>query len=176
MGPSKKPTSNAIALAGEFAVLSQLALRGYDANLTLGNTKHVDILVADPSSEHMYRLEVKTTAYHTAWGDAVKRSKIWGNHYAWIMGQKHEDLTSDSLFYCFVNIAGTDADTFRFFVLPSNVVASYVKAQHQHWLELDKGRNDTAMRTFRLAVGDPASYPLPTPRADEYENDWSFNN
>ena len=38
--------SNRTALAGEFAVLSQLALCGYDANMTLGNTKSVDILVA----------------------------------------------------------------------------------------------------------------------------------
>ena len=56
-----KPSPNSIALAGEFASLSQLTLRGYDANLTLGNTKNVDILVSDPSSGHMYRLEVKTT-------------------------------------------------------------------------------------------------------------------
>jgi len=30
--------SNAISLAGEFAVLSQLVLRGYDANMTLGQS------------------------------------------------------------------------------------------------------------------------------------------
>ena len=40
----KKISHNQVSLAGEFAVLSQLALRGYDANLTLGNTKGVDIL------------------------------------------------------------------------------------------------------------------------------------
>ena len=32
-------------LAGEFYVLAQLNARGYDASLTLGNTKGVDILV-----------------------------------------------------------------------------------------------------------------------------------
>jgi hypothetical protein len=42
--------SNSISLAGEFAVLSHLALRGYDANMTLGRTKGVDILVSDPAS------------------------------------------------------------------------------------------------------------------------------
>ena len=52
---------NSIALAGEFATLAQLALRGFDANLTLGNTKNVDILVSDPRSGKMYKLEVKTT-------------------------------------------------------------------------------------------------------------------
>ena len=38
-----------VSLAGEFAVLSQLALLGKDANMTLGNTKGVDISVSDPS-------------------------------------------------------------------------------------------------------------------------------
>lgn len=51
---------NSISLAGEFAVLSQLALRGYDANLTLGHTKNVDILVSHPETGKMYKLEVKT--------------------------------------------------------------------------------------------------------------------
>ena len=38
------------SLAGEFAALSQLALRGYDANMTLGRTKAVDILVSNPAT------------------------------------------------------------------------------------------------------------------------------
>ena len=52
--------NNSVALAGEFAVLSQLALHGYDANLTLGRTKSVDILVSHPQTGRMYKLEVKT--------------------------------------------------------------------------------------------------------------------
>ena len=35
--------NNQVSLAGEFAVLSQLFFRGFDASLTLGNTKGVDI-------------------------------------------------------------------------------------------------------------------------------------
>lgn len=45
-----KLRTNQISMLGEFAVLSQLALRGYDANLTLGNTKGVDMLVSNPQS------------------------------------------------------------------------------------------------------------------------------
>ena len=41
---------NSVSLAGEFAALSQLALRGYDANMTLGRTKSVDILVSNPAT------------------------------------------------------------------------------------------------------------------------------
>ena len=52
--------SNSVSLAGEYAVLSQLALRGYDANMTLGRTKGVDILVSNPKTGKMLKLEVKT--------------------------------------------------------------------------------------------------------------------
>src|SRR5258708_6865696 len=51
---------NSVSIAGEYAVLSQLAARGYDANMTLGRTKGVDILVSDPNSGRMLKLEVKT--------------------------------------------------------------------------------------------------------------------
>src|SRR5262249_29070726 len=45
-----KINRNSVSLAGEFAALSQLALRGYDANMTLGRTKSVDILVSNPAT------------------------------------------------------------------------------------------------------------------------------
>jgi hypothetical protein len=169
-----KPNRNSIALAGEFATLSQLALRGYDANLTLGNTKGVDILVSDPDSGRMYRLEVKTTLYRNARGNAARRSSLFGHNFEWRMSEKHEKLADPALFYCFVNTSGDTATTFRFFIVPSEVVAEYVKAQHQLWLERNPKAKDTSMRVFRLAL-EKDGYPLPTPSAEQYENDWSFD-
>ena len=168
-----RPNANSVALAGEFATLSQLALHGFDANLTLGHTKHVDILVSDPRSGGMYKLEVKTSGYRNARGDADKRSRLFGHCYEWMMSQKHEDITDPSLFYCFVNITGEAGTSFRFFIVPSAVVAEYVREQHQLWLSGDSRRKDTTMRTFRLALEDDG-YPLPTPLAKRYENNWSF--
>src|SRR3954462_3819978 len=101
LGKNKKITSNSVSLAGEFAVLSQLALRGFDANMTLGNTKGVDILVSHPETDSMYRLEVKTALNSKPW-----RSKRFGNIVAsWPMGDKHEKNVDRKLFYCFVGIA-----------------------------------------------------------------------
>src|SRR5262245_47676025 len=95
---------NSVFLAGEFAVLSQLALRGYDANMTLDRTKSVDILVSNPSDGQMYQLEVKTN--YTNYGNGLIRSKIHGNFVsAWMMNKKHETIMSPKLFYCFVNIS-----------------------------------------------------------------------
>ncbi len=51
---------NSVGLAGEFAALSQLTVRGYDASMTLGNTKNIDILVFDPVANKAYQLKVKT--------------------------------------------------------------------------------------------------------------------
>ena len=45
--------NNAVSLAGEYAVLSQLALHGYDAAMAVGKAKGVDILVSDPSSQRI---------------------------------------------------------------------------------------------------------------------------
>ena len=53
-------SSNSVSLAGEFAALSCLTLWGYDANMTLGRTKNVDILISNPSTNQLYQLEVKT--------------------------------------------------------------------------------------------------------------------
>ena len=169
-----KPNANSIALAGEFAALSQLALRGFDANLTLGHTKNVDILVSDPTSGEMYRLEVKTTGYRSSRGSAAKRSRLFGYNFDWLMGSKHEHVIDSSLFYCFVNIDGDEGTSFRFFIVPSRVVAEYVRAQHQLWLDQDSSHKDTSMRVFRLAL-ERDGYPIPTPSAERYENDWSFD-
>jgi hypothetical protein len=65
-----------VALAGEFFVLAELALRGLDGTLTLGHTKEIDILVLNRTTEQMFRLEVKTTH------KAVQHSKIFGSNLA----------------------------------------------------------------------------------------------
>src|SRR3989338_6268462 len=105
----RKTDKARVSLAGEFAVLSQLALQGKDANMTLGNTKGVDILVSDPITGKMLKLEVKTN-YRNEPRSEVARSEIFGdvlNCSGWILkkGNGNYDEKKDSnLFYCFVNI------------------------------------------------------------------------
>src|SRR3989344_8816013 len=113
-----KISPNSVSLAGEFSVLSQLALRGYDANMTLGHTKNVDILVSDPRTGKMYKLEVKTSYYFPD-----PDSKIFGKRITdWLMEQKHENIIDPALFYCFVSFNKSSHNT-RFFIVPSKVVA-----------------------------------------------------
>ena len=165
---------NSVSLAGEFAVLSQLALRNYDANMTLGHTKGVDILVSDPA-KRMYRLEVKTTLQSRKKG--ASKSKVHGIFLdSWMMSRKHENVDDRSLFYCFVIIVEPE-NRFRFFIVPSRIVARYVKQQHQHWLRVKEKEGmivkDTDMRLFRIGLKDE-EYPVATPSAETYENNWNF--
>src|ERR1700693_6108454 len=105
IGTKRNPkiSSNSVSLAGEFAALSRLALWGYDANMTLGRTKNVDILVSNPRTNQFYQLEVKTNL------DSRKRppvSKVFGRFVSgWIMSEKHESISRPVLWYCFVTIS-----------------------------------------------------------------------
>ena len=158
-----EPTSNYhTSIAGEFAALSQLALKGYDANLTVGRAKSVDILVSVPTTGKMYRLEVKTNWRSSR--SAGGSSKLFGKYVsAWIMSEKHETISDPLLFYCFVNIS-PDAKTFRFVVVPSAIVSEYVKAQHQLWLKADEDHSrENKMRTFRIGTC-----------CEHWENNWEF--
>jgi hypothetical protein len=167
--------TNSISLAGEFAALSQLALRGYDANMTLGRTKSVDILVSNPQNGKMYQLEVKTNYRNTR--NHLSESKVHGKTLSgWMMNKKHEAITSPNLFYCFVNIS-KDTSVFKFYIVPSRVVAKYVKEQHAFWLDMKRKEGkevkDTDMRILRIGT-KAEKYPVPTPLAEQYENNWEF--
>lgn len=162
---------NSVSLAGEFAVLSRLALWGYDANMTLGRTKNVDILVSDPRTNKFYQLEVKTNL------DSRKRptvSRLFGRFASdWIMNKKHESIARPELWYCFVMI-GLDTKVARFFIVPSAIVAKYVRAQHRMWLDEDPNHKDGPMRLFRIGIKGE-KYRIPTPTAEQYEDNWRFD-
>ena len=162
---------NSVAIAGEFAVLSQLSLRGFDANMTLGHTKGVDILVSNPNNNKMFKVEVKTS-----FASKPTKSKLFGYTLSWMMMEKHETISDENLFYCFVNIE-KQTNVFRFFMVPSAIVAEYVNKQHQYWLKnrhnLSSQEVSIPMRQFRIGL-EPGAYQIPTPLASDYENKWDF--
>jgi hypothetical protein len=170
-----KINKNSVSLAGEFAVLSQLALRDYNANMTLGNTKGVDILVSDPRTNKMYQLEVKTNFKNSRNKPSV--SKIHGKAVsAWIMKEENGKTENPNLFYCFVNIS-KDTNSFKYYIIPSKVVAKYIREECDLWIKVKTKQGDkfkiTEMRNFRLGVADE-KYPIETPIAEQYENNWDF--
>jgi hypothetical protein len=171
----RKKDKNSVSLAGEFAVLSQLALHDYDANMTLGRTKGVDILVSHPKTKKMYKLEVKTK-YRMSRKES-RNSKVFGTVKGeWMMNKKHEHMIDPSLYYCFVIIC-EPTSVFQFYIVPSRIVARYVKEQHGLWLREKRKEHkkvkDTEMRIFRLGFKGE-DYRVTTPLTERYENNWSF--
>jgi hypothetical protein len=173
--PIQKKDNNSVSLAGEFAVLSQLALWGYDANMTLGRTKGIDILVSNPVTSNMYKLEVKTKYRNSP--KEQHESQIFGRvKGGWIMNVKHESCSDPSLFYCFAIISPLKT-AFEFYMVPSKIVAIYVKEEHVHWLKqtkkLGKPGKDSKIRTFRIGF-EGETYPIATPTTKECQNNWEF--
>lgn len=123
----------------------------------------------------MFKLEVKTK-YRSSPKD-VHNSEIFGIlKGGWIMNEKHEGWIDPSLFYCFVIISPAKT-TFQFYIVPSKVVAMYVKEQHVHWLSETKKQGkpgkDSKIRMFRIGF-EANSYAVATPPAEKYENNWEF--
>jgi len=167
---------NSVGLAGEFAVLSQLTLRGYDAGMTLGHTKNIDILVLDPRRGGRYEVEVKTNL-ETRTRDSD--SRLFGKFVTdWQMNAKQEGIVDPNLFYCFVHINGSRTDlskyAFRFFIVPSTVVAKYLREEHQLWLKDNPAHRTSDRRLFRIGLPNDRPIAVPAPLASVYEDNWEF--
>jgi hypothetical protein len=61
----------------------------------------------------------------------------------------------------------------RFFIVPSGVVADYVKDTHRLWLNESPKHNDSAMRVFRISKNKNECI-YPSLLAEEYEDKWEF--
>lgn len=68
------------------------------------------------------------------------------------MNQKAENYFEENLFYIFVNLKGTNERP-DFYIVPSEVVAKYIKKSHQEWLKTPgkkgKPHKGTPMRMFK---------------------------
>ena len=91
------------------------------------------------------------------------------------MKSKKDGLTGN-LFYCFV-IINPRTTSFQFYIVPSSVVAKYLKQQHAHWLKetkrLGKAGNTSRIRTFRIGF-DGESYSIKTATVERYGDNWDF--
>lgn len=146
-------TSNTINLVGEFYAMSRLFLEGYEATLTLGNTKGIDILLYNPRNNKQFKVEVKTATH-------IYSEKIFGGKsFGWIMQNKHEGISDKNLIYCFVFIDKMTKE-YRIFFVPSEEVAKYVKWEHKFWLDAKhrKPVKDIDMRAFRIPLDKKSDY------------------
>jgi hypothetical protein len=135
--PSRKLPSILAGVSGEYFVAAELSRRGYVASITLRNTRGVDLLVANSDASRSVGIQVK----------ASRKMKK-----AWILNQKAEDYSSNTLFYIFVNLNGPDRRP-DYHIVPSKIVANFIKKSHKRWLarlgKHGQRHKDTSMRQFK---------------------------
>jgi len=134
---SSKISAGLSGVAGEYFVAGELSHLGYIASITLRNTKGIDILVSNSNATRQVAIQVKTNQ---------------GTKPEWVLNKKAEDFYSDNLYYVFVTLKNTKERP-DFYVVPSKVVADYVRRDHRQWLETP-GKNgqahkDNPVRKFR---------------------------
>lgn len=124
-------------VSGEYFVAAELSRLGYIASITLRNTRGIDILVSNLSATRQIGIQVKTNQ---------------GSKPEWVLSEKAESFYADNLFYVFVNLKSRD-ELPDFYVVPSRVVADYIKDSHRQWLNTPgkKGQahKDNPVRKFR---------------------------
>jgi len=155
-----RSNSNSINLVGEFYAMSRLFLEGYEASLTLGNTKGVDILLFNPKNNKQFRVEVKTSS------SILNEKTFGGKNIRWFMNKKHEELNDDSLVFCFIFVDKKEK-SYKIFFVPSKEVAEYCKWENKHWIEAEhkKPIDETGqMRSFRIKLDE----------SSKWENNFSF--
>ena len=131
--------STVLGAAGEHYVMCQLLRRGLIAALAPVGVPNCDIVVTDDIGDRLCAIQVKTR---------VEKGSDGG----WHMSRKHEGISSQSLFYTFLDFGKTLADPPACYVVPSEVVADVIKRSHQVWLASPgargQERNDTDFRRF----------------------------
>jgi hypothetical protein len=133
---SKKLESNLVGVAGEYFVAAELSRRGFIASITLRNSRGIDILASNSDGSKSITIQVKTNSDGSA---------------NWILNKKSELYYSDNHFYVFVAL-GILAESPKFHIVKSDVVAKYIRDSHQQWLSGKKKdgteRKDSSMRKF----------------------------
>jgi|SRR5581483_7791160 len=125
-------------VTGEYYVAAELSRRGYLASITLRNTKGVDILCSNSDASKLVGIQVKART---------------GDRRSWILTEKGENYYADNLFYVFVNVSENISSHPEFSIVPSKIVADYIREHHAEWLLSSKKNGDprknTSMRKFR---------------------------
>jgi hypothetical protein len=152
---------NLVGAAGEHLVLSRLLAKGILASQAPRGARKADILVNHLDDAPPCLIQVKTRS--TKGGDS-----------GWHMSVKHESIIDKDLFYCFVDLS---VEHPKIFVMPSKIVAKFVKETHETWLNTpgknNQKHNDSDIRriTPNYKVDSDGNS---TSWMDEYLENWDL--
>lgn len=146
----KSMSRSLVGIAGAHFVAAELSQRGFVATLTSRNTEGIDVLASSTDGSKTVSIQVKTSG-------AEQRENYTKN---WMLKRKHENIYSDNLFYVFVDLKPSNEKP-DFYIVPSKVVAEYIKRYHVEWLKTKsktgKEHKDTDMRRFKICDDTTAS-------------------
>ena len=113
--------STILGAAGEHYVLAELLRRGFIAAKAPEGVPNFDIVITDLLGQRLAAIQVKT------------RRDYPGGDKGWHMKSKHEELSSDHMFYVFVDVGASEDAPVSFYVLPSSLVATVCRISHEIW-------------------------------------------
>ena len=132
-----KISNTLVGVAGEYFVAAELSRRGWVASVTMRNTAGIDVLATHPDGSHSVTIQCKTSG---------------GKSKKWLLDKKAETFVAENHYYVFVVLGSCDERP-HFHVVPSAVVAKFVRESHARWLATpsrDGGSHkDNNMRNFR---------------------------
>jgi hypothetical protein len=77
-------------MAGEFLTVGKLFKRGYQASVTFGNAKGIDVLVYNPTIDKSFTVQVKTLRHKNCF--QVKKENIKSDHiYVFVLLNNFDD-------------------------------------------------------------------------------------
>ena len=124
-----------IGNAGEYFVAGELERHGFTVAVPMSNTKDFDILGINRETNKQIAIQVKTTK---------------GKQKIWILSKKNENIIVDNIYYVFVSLNELEAP--KYHIVPSSIVASRIKGEHQEWLKSvginGEKHNDNEIRKF----------------------------
>jgi len=130
------------AAAGEHFVAFKLSAMGYPVAMTRGGSPTIDLMVGDINGQAAVSIQAKTSSGARR---QYKRN-LKNNHWEWDVGAKALTLRGDSIFYVFVDLKWDTAQIPDVFIVPSKIVAEWVKphfSRFMFWImesEADKYR------------------------------------
>lgn len=164
MPKTETVNSTILGAAAEHYVMCQLLRQGKIAALAPAGVPDADIIVSDRVGSALAAVQVKA------------RRDI-GADGGWHMKAKHETMSRDLLFYCFVDFGRSLSDPPKCWILPSAVVASVLIKSHQAWLAAPgrggQAHNDHDMRRLLPHYPQLANDPVfSIGWLDKYRDAW----
>lgn len=132
-----------LGAAGEYYVAYKLSQMGYLVALTPGGAAHLDLMVGNPLGSNFVAIQVKTAGY--AWVDFKRTPER--SYWKWRVRAKAAQLTSDRLFYAFVNLGGLNGT--EVFIVPAAKVAAH-DALKAGWFPISQAEEQEHLEKWTL--------------------------